>query len=240
MIKTSSKYLRWTLFVVALVALLVRLKIYSDSEICRSASEFPPVGQFVTVEGVRLHYLSKGTGKPVILIHGSDGVLQDFTLTIFDKLAKNYHAIAFDRPGHGYSQRPMNEPLTLATNARLIHGALKQLGVKKAVLVGHSYGGSVALKYTLEYPDDVAGVVLIAPAAYPLGIQNLLLYLPDIPLIGPLVLQTFLVPVGRPAVRSLNARAFDPDSVPSVDEWMKRPWKLFRCDRHNSRPSPTR
>ena len=87
-------------------------------------------------------------------------------LSIWEQVTADYAAIAFDRPGYGYSERPVAAPVTLALNARLLHGALTQLGVQRPILVGHSSGASVALRYALDYPDAVAGLVLIAPSAY--------------------------------------------------------------------------
>src|SRR5205814_1343638 len=62
--------------------------------------------QSVAVNGLKLNYVSAGTGRPVVLIHGNPGSHEDFTVSLFDKLSQSYHAIAFDRPGHGHSERP--------------------------------------------------------------------------------------------------------------------------------------
>ncbi len=201
--------------IVALSVALGGLKVWSDRRLRRFANAFPPVGEFLTVEGTRLHYLSKGAGTSVVLIHGSDGVLQEFVLSILDRVAQAHRAVAFDRPGHGYSGRPEGEPLTLSLNARLLHGALLQLGMRKPVLIGHSYGGSVALQYALDYPDDVAALVLLAPAAYAQRSFGCPLFsLPEVPLLGPLLMRTVLVPVGHLVAAAVTGRAFAPDPVP--------------------------
>lgn len=126
----------------------------------------PPVGKFVTVDGVRLHYLSEGSGPPVVFIHGNDGILQDFKLNILAAASKTYRAIAFDRPGHGYSQRESDKVATAEVQAQLIHDALRELGIEKPVIVGHSWGGALALCYALKYPADVSGIVLLSGVAY--------------------------------------------------------------------------
>src|SRR4051794_8156224 len=94
----------------------------------RAASELPPVGEFVTVEGVPVHYVRRGEGRPVVLLHGSDGFLQDYTLTVMDRIAAEFDAVALDRPGHGYSELPAGERATAPVQARLIHAALRRLG----------------------------------------------------------------------------------------------------------------
>lgn len=214
-----KRYMLWGGLIAAPIVLVVCFNTYTDRKAREAELRFPPVGQFVDAGGTRLHYLSKGSGTPVVFIHGSDGILQDFTETpVFDKVAERHRAIAFDRPGHGYSGRPMNEPLTLATNARLIHNALARLGVDKAVFVGHSYGGSVVLKYALEYPRNVSGMVLLAPPAYPLGLNKVLFSLTEIPLIGPLVSHTLLIPIGTTTAHFTNTRSFLPDPVPADDQ----------------------
>ena len=67
----------------------------------------PPTGRFITVDGVRLHYLERGTGSPLVLLHGNGSMIQDFESSgLIDLAAKTYRVIAFDRPGFGYSDRP--------------------------------------------------------------------------------------------------------------------------------------
>ena len=71
----------------------------------RSEQRYPPAGQFVTVHGLRLHYIRRGSGPTLVLLHGSEGFWQDFQ-AVMDLLALQYDVIAFDRPGHGYSDSP--------------------------------------------------------------------------------------------------------------------------------------
>jgi pimeloyl-ACP methyl ester carboxylesterase len=188
-----AKRWRTLLVAVSLIGLLsTSLKLYSDQAIRRAETAYPPIGQFVTTEGVAMHYLERGSGPPIVLIHGSDGVLQDFVMAgLVDRLAADYRVFAFDRPGHGYSGRPLDEPLTVGLNARLIHGAIKALGIEKPIVVGHSYGGAVALQYAVDYPDDAAGLLLLAPGAFSQS--------PDLP---PLM------------VPALNRDAFYPEPTP--------------------------
>jgi len=67
----------------------------------------PPAGRFIDVDGVRLHYVEKGEGSPVVLLHGNTVLLQDFIGSgLLDRLAERHRVIAFDRPGFGHSKRP--------------------------------------------------------------------------------------------------------------------------------------
>jgi len=177
-------------------------------------SRYPPAGEFVSAEAVSLHYIDAGTGAPVILIHGDGGSVQDWTKSIFDRVAQDYRSIAVDRPGFGYSERPEGAGSPFV-QARLIRQAAKSLGVQKPILVGHSRGGNVALAYALAYPDHVGAVVTLSAAPYggEIAVHNRLL---SLPLVGPMLAHTVYVPFGRGAVRAGLDAAFAPESeVPS-------------------------
>ncbi len=178
-------------------------------------AQHPPAGRFVTVDGVRLHYLSKGAGRPVVFIHGNDGMLQDFTVCLMDLAAGKYRAIAFDRPGHGYSARPAQRLATVELQAQLIHDAASKLGAIKPAVVGHSWGGAVALSYALKYPQDVSALVLLAPVAYETAetsghAQD---YLEMVPVLGDLLIASFVVS-SRPYVEVNCLEAFYPEKAP--------------------------
>jgi len=171
--------------------------------------------QFVTVDGTRLHFLIKGQGWPVVLIHGNPGSGQDWT-HVFGLLAAHHTAIAFDRPGHGRSERPKHIDATVEVQARLLHEALKQLHVERPpIVVGHSWGGALALVYAINYPKDVAGVVLVAPAVYESqeGV-SFLTRLPAVPIVGDVVKSVLTPLFGASIVRKELKKAFSPDPVP--------------------------
>src|SRR3954464_718485 len=69
--------------------------------------ENPPLGGFMEVDGVRLHYVERGEGPPLVLFHGNGTMMQDFDVSgLLDLAAPHYRVIVFDRPGYGYSERP--------------------------------------------------------------------------------------------------------------------------------------
>lgn len=123
---------------------------------------YPPVGNFVsTTNGeIDLHYVKEGAGVPVVLLHGRDGTLQEFTFSLFDDIANEYEVVAFDRPGYGYSEYVYPDKLTSKQQAKIINEALNKLGIEKPIIVGHSYGGAVMLQYLLDYLEQVRGGVL--------------------------------------------------------------------------------
>ena len=127
----------------------------------------PALGRFVEVDGAKLHYVDRGHGPPVVMIHGIAANLRHYTHTILDEIAKTNRAIAIDRPGCGYSERPSGTDNATATQAAIIQKALDKLGVADPLIVGHSLGGSVALAHALFHADKARGYVLIAPLAAP-------------------------------------------------------------------------
>ncbi len=189
------------------------------------------VSQFVSVESARLHFVSNGAGSPVVLIHGNPGSCQDWT-RLYGPLSEQYRAIAFDRPGHGHSNRPNHRQITVEIQAAMLREALDQLKVERPILVGHSWGAALALAYALDFPRDVAGLVLLAPAVY-LSTDGVsfISKLPAMPVIGDLLNSIFTPLIAASLVRSDLKKAFAPDPVPPhylrsvLPEWT-RPKKV--------------
>src|SRR5205807_4577094 len=186
---------------------------------------------FVNVDGANLHFVIKGAGRPVVLIHGNPGSCQDWS-RLYGPISSQYRAIAFDRPGHGHSQRPNHRDITVEVQAEMLHAALTELNIEQPIVVGHSWGGALALAYALNFPDDLSGAVLLAPAAYESddGV-SFLSKLPAWPVIGDVVNFLFTPLVGAWVVRTDIAKAFAPDRVPKnylrhvLAEWT-RPKKV--------------
>ena len=192
------------------------------------------VRQSVVVDGMTLNYVSAGSGKPVVLIHGNPGSSEDYTLAVVGRLSQSYYVVAFDRPGHGYSERQDSLQTTVEVQARIIRDALQKLALEKPVLVGHSWGGSLVLAAAVAHGKDLAGVVLLAPAAYPSVNIEWWSVLPHIPLLGNLVVTTLTPLLGRGIVRKSLKQAYAPQDVQtdyaerSLDLWMK-PDRIRAC-----------
>ncbi|MBV9241480.1 MAG: alpha/beta hydrolase [Acidobacteria bacterium] len=170
----------------------------------------------VTVDNIKLHYVESGTGQAVVLIHGNAGSAADFENGVVDALSDRYRVIAIDCPGHGESDRPADID-TVEDQAKLLHDELMQLKIERPIVVGHSWGGSVALAYTLAYPSDISAMVLVAPAAYPDRSDPFFLQLAGkVPFIGELGALLGRSVLSRGMVKRDLARAFYPQPVP---EW---------------------
>ena len=132
---------------------------------------YPPIGKIVPTSLGAVHATDegRGDGAPVILIHGASGNVRDWTFDITPRVAANRRVIAMDRPGFGYSERRGDEAWRPAHQARQLREASKAMGVEKPVVVGHSWGASVALAWALEAPEDVSGVVSVSGVTMPWG-----------------------------------------------------------------------
>ena len=121
-----------------------------------------------------------------------------------------------DRPGHGWSTRARTVDSTPAIQAGMIDEALQKLGVGRAIFVVHSWSGALGARMALDYPERVAGLVMLAPVAYPwpggVGWYNKLV---ATPLIGPLFAYTITLPLGlfltEPGARGVFLPQIMPD-----------------------------
>ena len=137
------------LLLLALVVTFGAGTLYTILETKRVRVAHPPAGRFISVEGTRLHYVEQGRGRPVLLLHGNAGFVQDWS-TVVPKLAAHYRVFAFDRPGHGASSRASARHVTPDVQARLINAALKRLTVQCPIIVGFSWSGGLSLIYALQ------------------------------------------------------------------------------------------
>lgn len=195
----------------------------------KAEADHPPRGRFVEADGVRLHYIERGLGTPLVLLHGNGTYAEDFDASgLLDLAAQRYRVIAFDRPGFGYSERPRNRLWTPRAQAQLLDRALEKLGVAEAVVLGHSWGTLVALEYALLYPDKVCALVLLSGYHYPtLRLDVPLMSAPAIPVVGDLMRYTLSPWLGRLMWPRLLRRLFDPNPLPSAARALP-PWMALR------------
>jgi pimeloyl-ACP methyl ester carboxylesterase len=199
----------------AVVAALAVVTLIGTRLIERS---YPPEGRFVDVGGGRLHIVELGRpdAPPVLLLHGASGNLGDLKLALGDRLAARYRVILVDRPGHGWSDRPDGRgDASPARQAPLIHQALTRIGVSRSIVLGHSWSGALATAYALAYPEAVSGLVLLAPVTHrwPGGI-GWINDLIAVPVVGPLLAHTLILPFGYFLVPPGVARVFAPETPP--------------------------
>ena len=187
----------------------------------RAERRTPPEGRFIKVDGVRLHYTDRGTGDPVVLVHGNAVSGHDYdTSGVAEALVPTNRVIVIDRPGFGHSERPRGRTWMASQQAELFHRALTQLDVRQPVIVGHSWGTLVALALALRHPSETAGLVLlsghyfatprldallVAPVAMPV-VGDVLRYTVS-PVLGWLMMPAFKHMLFAPARMSARFRA---------------------------------
>jgi pimeloyl-ACP methyl ester carboxylesterase len=160
-----------------------------------------------------------GRDPAVVLIHGLPGTAQDFDEVT--ALLPGRHTIAFDRPGFGYSSGGYH---SFAQQLVTIRQLLDALGVRRPVLVGHSYGGTLALAYAARRPQDVRGLVLVDAAAggehsrFADRAQSHFVQFLSWPVVQPIADATFSQLVRTASTKMADAAAFDPDDVDPVHE----------------------
>jgi pimeloyl-ACP methyl ester carboxylesterase len=184
----------------------------------RVEAMLPPRGQFMDIDGQRIHYTDTGGAKPpIVMIHGLGGNLLHFGYAMAEKLANDYRIILVDRPGAGYSTRPDDAPATLTAQARTIATLIRRLGLKQPLVVGHSLGGALSLAIALDHPDCAGGLALLAPLTHardevPEVFRGLAI---SSPLMRKAVAWTVATPLGIRRGPQLLAEVFAPESAPA-------------------------
>ena len=204
------------LFVLLVLAFAGVVWIKARSNETRAEAAFPPEGQFIEIDGQRVHAVVRGHGPDLVLIHGSSGNARDFTFALADRLASRYRVIAVDRPGLGYTDALSPAGASIREQAALLSAAARALGAEKPVVLGHSYGGAVALAWAVHQPDRLSGLVLLSAPTQPWNTPLDARYrrLSD-PLIGPALATLMTAFVGKARVDEALDGIFAPQDPPA-------------------------
>jgi pimeloyl-ACP methyl ester carboxylesterase len=201
------------------VAALAFLALVTQAGILMAQRAHPAQGRKVAVSGATLHVVDTGprdaAGPPIVMLHGASANLEVMRQPIGERLAKNHRVILIDRPGHGWSTRARLEDSTPEIQGRMIEEALAKLGVDQAIFVVYSWAGALGARIALDYPQRVAGLVMLAPVAYPwpggAGRYNRIV---STPVIGPLLAYTITLPLGTLLAERGARGVFLPQAMP--------------------------
>ncbi len=149
--------------VLVLAAIVAGLVAFTASTARKITAAFPPSGKFMDIDGQRIHYVDKGQGPAIVMIHGLGGNLMNYTYALGDRLARDHRVIMVDRPGSGHSLRPKGTPANLGKQADTLAKLVRNLKLDRPVLVGHSLGGALSLSIAANHPDCAGALALIAP-----------------------------------------------------------------------------
>ena len=212
-----------TLIVIAVVLALGALATLIGSWLIGRAH--PPRGRFVKVRRVRQHVVELGPAQtaapPIVLIHGAGCNLEDMRLDLGERLAARHRIILVDRPGLGWSKRRGRDGGSPHDQAAILRDVLDALGIDRAVIVGHSWGGAVAASFALDYPDRTAALALLASPLYPHAHPTTSLYaLFAMPVLGWIYARTLALPIGLLFLGPAMWSAFLPQFPPR--DYLKR------------------
>jgi pimeloyl-ACP methyl ester carboxylesterase len=201
---------------IIVVAALAVLALITQAGVLFLQRAYPAQGKMIEVTGATLHVVDIGprdaAGPPIVMIHGASSNLEVMRRPLGDMLANRHRVLLIDRPGHGWSTRARNEDSTPAIQSRMIDEALGKLGVGRAIFVVHSWAGALM---ALDYPQRVAGLVMLAPVAYPwpggVGQYNRIV---TTPVIGSLLAYTITLPLGYLLAEPGARGVFLPQTMP--------------------------
>ncbi len=209
---------------VVVVMALVILALVTQAGVLALQRTYPAQGKMIEVAGATLNVLDIGprdtAAPPIVMIHGASSNLETLRRPLGDRLARNRRVILIDRPGHGWSPRARLADSTPAIQGRMIEEALEKLGVGRAIFVVHSWAGALGARMALDYPERVAGLVMLAPVAYPwrggVGWYNKVI---TTPVVGPLLAHTITLPLGLFLTGPGARGVFLPQTMP--DDFIK-------------------
>jgi pimeloyl-ACP methyl ester carboxylesterase len=202
-----------------IVAVVVTLALITQAGVVVVQRAYPPQGKAIEVSGATLNVLDIGprdaAGPPILLVHGASSNLEVMRQPLGNRLAERHRVILIDRPGHGWSTR-LTGNASPGTQARMIDEALRKLGVGPVILVVHSWSGALGARMALDHRERVAGLVMLAPVAYPwrggVGWYNKAV---TTPVLGPLLAYTITLPLGlflaKPGARNVFLPQLMPD-----------------------------
>ena len=213
----AVKYL--ILFAIVLAAIWGWTQHRARLHEARAEAAFPPEGQIIEVQGTQVHGVvmgpDDGSVPDLVLIHGASGNTRDMTFDLAPRLANDYRVIVLDRPGLGYTDRINRTGATITQQAALLQKAAAQFGAEKPIVMGHSYGGAVALAWAVTQPDHIAALVDLAGAAKPWesGLSTYYRVLSH-PVLGPLVIPFITAYVDDARVNQAVSEIFTPQAPP--------------------------
>jgi pimeloyl-ACP methyl ester carboxylesterase len=204
------------MFLLIVLAALATLALVTWTGAVLAERAHPAQGRMVEVAGARLHVVEIGPrdAPPIVMLHGASSNLEVMR-PLAERLSQTHRVVLIDRPGHGWSTREKFSDSTPQPQARMIAQALQKLGLEPAIFVAHSWSGALALRIALDHPDRVAGLVMLAPVAYPWpGGVSQYNYAVTTPVIGPLLANTVTLPLGLMLADAGARSVFAPQAMP--------------------------
>lgn len=133
---------------------------------CQKQSEIPVSEGAKPINGTQLYYKILGDGEPIVVLHGGPGLDHTYFLPHLRELARDFKLIFFDQRLSGRSSADVDSTeITLEHFVEDIEGIRTAFGLEKMNLLGHSWGGLLAMFYAIQYPDHLQSLILVNPTA---------------------------------------------------------------------------
>ncbi|MEP3197927.1 MAG: alpha/beta hydrolase [Lentilitoribacter sp.] len=208
--------------VLGLSVLLIVLFIYTQIKSAQISKNYPPIGEFYDIDGVKIHAkyikaIKPNNNPPIVFIHGASGNLRD-QISPFPNISDIDADILFiDRPGHGWSERGPDENKYPDQQAAVIAKLMDQLAIEKAIMIGHSFGGAVLASFAIHHPSKIHSLIFLAPVAYPWpGGVRWYYTLTSLPVLGWLFANTLALIAGLQRIESGSECVFWPNKMPNT------------------------
>ena len=204
---------------IVIVAVLVILALVTQAGVFVLQRLYPQRGKTVDITDAALNVVQlepgDAAGPAILLLHGASSNLEAMRKPLGDLLAQRHRVILIDRPGHGWSVRKRHSDSTPQMQARMIEEALRKLGTGPVIVVVHSLAGALGARIALDYPERVAGLVMLAPVTHPwyggVGFYNSAV---TTPVIGPLLAYTITLSLGLVLAEKSARAVFAPQAMP--------------------------
>ena len=204
---------------ILVVAGLAMLALITQAGVFMLERLYPAQGRQIDVTGAALNVVELGprdaAGPPILLLHGASSNLETLRKPLGEILARHHRVILIDRPGHGWSPRDREMDSMPAVHARMIEEALAKLNTGPVIVVVHSLAGALGARMALDFPERVAGLVMLAPVTHPwfggVGWYNKVV---TMPVIGRLLAHTITLPLGLMLAEQGARNVFLPQAMP--------------------------
>ena len=202
---------------IVIAALIVALLLWSRALTRRAERLVPADGTFLDVPGARLHYVDRGEGPAIVMVHGLGGQIRNFSYALSDDLARDFRVIIVDRPGWGYSHVTEPGQPSLPEQAEMVAALIRALKLDRPLLVGHSMGGALSLLLAQAHPELVRGLALSAPLTQPIDTlpEPFTALKIESPVVRGIVAALLAAPMGSMRSATNAAAAFAPDPAPA-------------------------
>ena len=175
-----KKVVKILLYLFAAIILIFSIVGITSRDMTKIPEDFE--GKYIEISGIKVRYNQIGKGQDILFIHGVPGSIEDWE-PVISSLSSNYRVTVYDRPGHGYSSAE-KIGYNLEHNANIALGLINELHLKNAIVVGHSYGGSVIMALAVRNPHQIKAFIPVAGATYLIEDIEPIFSLIRIPIIG--------------------------------------------------------